>query len=264
MKNILKASLLILLGCSSAPKFTDKDVCILVYNMTDRRYEYKENDKQCHVRFPTCSTFKVPLSVMAFDAKVLKDKTTKFKWDGEKRFLDVWNKDHTADSWMKESVVWYSQKLTPMIGEKRISDYLQKFSFGNGDMSGGLKSAWLTPAGPERNSLKINAHEQIAFTEKLWRGELEASQYAMTTTQEILAQDSSPKGNILKGKTGSGLVGEKQDLRLGWYVGHLQAGKKEYILVVNFVDKQNQPGKTFGGMEAKAIGIDTFKELDLW
>ncbi len=201
---------------------------------------------------------------MAFDAKVLKNKETKLKWDGEKRFLDVWNKDHTADSWMKESVVWYSQRLTPMMGEKRISDYLQKFSFGNGDMSGGLKSAWLTPLSPAQNTLKINAHEQIAFTEKLWRGELEASQYAQEVTREILAQDISPLGNVLKGKTGSGNVGEKQDLRLGWYIGHLSANKKEYILVVNFIDKQNQPGKTFGGMEAKALGIEALKELKLW
>lgn len=264
MKNTLKALLILLVSCSSARHYQGKDVCILVYNSTERRYEFKENDPQCHIRLPACSTFKVPLAVMSFDAKVLKDKNTKFNWDGKKRFLDVWNKDHNAESWMKESVVWYSQRITPLMGEKRISDYLQNFQFGNADMSGGLNSAWLTPEAPAKNSLKINAHEQIAFTEKLWLGELNASQYSQQVTREILAEEISPKGAVLKGKTGSGLVGDKQDLRLGWYVGHLSAQNKQYIVVVNFIDKQKQPEKTFGGIEAKALGIEALKELKIW
>ncbi len=79
----------------------------------------------CHERFPACSSFKVPLAVMAFDSGALNDEKQVLKWDGEKRFLEAWNKDQDARSWMRESVVWFSQRLRPKLGEKKFKEYLR-------------------------------------------------------------------------------------------------------------------------------------------
>jgi len=53
---------------------------------------------------------------MAFDAGILKDEGSGMKWDGTKTSRQEWNRDQTAASWMKYSVVWFSQRLTPQLG----------------------------------------------------------------------------------------------------------------------------------------------------
>lgn len=250
------------------PEFPDKDVCFLLFNITTGTFERIINQNRCEERFPAASTFKIPLAVMAFDSKALKDEKEVFKWDGQKRFLDAWNKDQNAESWMKESVVWFSQELTPKIGLKKIEEYLQSFEYGNGDMSGGIKYAWLTksaftPKGM-KNSLKISGFEQIHFLKNLWRGELKASTESQLKTIGLLAIEKSETGNRLLGKTGSGMVGKEYDLRIGWWVGYLETHKETYAVVANFSDKQKAPDKTFGGAEAKEIAKQMLKEKQLW
>ena len=70
----------------------------------------------CKKRVSPASTFKVPLALMAFDAGILKDEGSGMKWDGTKTSRQEWNRDQTAASWMKYSVVWFSQRLTPQLG----------------------------------------------------------------------------------------------------------------------------------------------------
>lgn len=273
MKNSLPFLILLFLAiaCTTPTRqaeFANKDVCFLLFNINTGTFEKILNQTRCEERFPTASTFKVPLAVMAFDSKVLKDENSMLKWDGKKKFLSVWEKDHTASSWMKESVVWFSQELTPKIGKQRIEEYLQSFEFGNADMSGGIHHAWLTksPFTPADtfNSLKISGFEQIHFLKNLWRGELKASSDSQLKTISLLAIENSPNGNRLLGKTGSGFVGAEYDLRIGWWVGYLETKKDTYAVVANFTDKQKLPEKTFGGAEAREIAKQLLTEKKLW
>jgi beta-lactamase class D len=201
---------------------------------------------------------------MALDAKILKDEQTVLKWDGKKRMLDVWNKDQTTESWMKESVVWFSQVITPRLGQERMENYLQSFSYGNQDMSGGLKTAWLTPEPPLKNTLKISGYEQVKFLEKLWNGTLKASTHSQKVTKSILARETSPNGSLLAGKTGSGRIGPKMDLRIGWWIGYLTYKNDNYIVVVNFNDIEKTQDAHFGGPEARELAKKILTEKDLW
>ncbi len=124
--------------------FEKLDGCFLLYDMKSKDYIEEFNSARCRQQTAPCSTFKVPLAVMAFDAGVLKDEQTKFKWDGKKRSILTWNQDQTASSWMKESVVWYSQIITKKMGRKKVQAYLDKFQYGNHDFSGDIATAWLT------------------------------------------------------------------------------------------------------------------------
>lgn len=123
----------------SNPFFNMKG-CFLLYNLKTNAFE-KKIGETCQERFPACSTFKVPLAVMGFDSGILKDEKQVLKWDGEKRFLEAWNRNQDARSWMRESVVWFSQRLTPMMGKKRFEGYLKKFNYGNADVSTGITTA---------------------------------------------------------------------------------------------------------------------------
>jgi beta-lactamase class D len=79
-----------------------------------------------------------------------------------------------------------------------------------------------------------------------------------------MTRDVSPKGSVLIGKTGSGFRDENQDIRIGWFVGHVQKDESEYIVVINFTDKQKQPAGTYGGREAKEIALKLLTEKGLW
>lgn len=264
-KLILLSSFLFIAACSS-PRFPNKEVCFVLYDIQEQKVEQVIDSERCEERFPPASTFKVPLAVMAFDAGVLKSVDDEFKWDGQKRFLEAWNRDHTAKSWMKESVVWYSQKLTPYLGKIKIEYYLKNFKYGNADMSGGIEGAWLTP-GPNEgysNSLKVSAMEQTFFLDKLWRETLKASADAQEKARSLLVSEQSEKGAILTGKTGSARVGKDQELRLGWYVGHLKSGFKEYIVVINFTDVIKSEENAFAGPEARELAKKILKKNKLW
>lgn len=274
MKKILLC--LIFFGCTS-PKpnsqaldydqlFQGKDACFLLYDLTQDKMVEVYNSKRCQQREVPCSTFKVPLAVMAFEAGILKDENTLFKWDKRPQILEAWNKDHTAKSWMQDSVVWYSQRITPLLGRKKITDNLKKFLYGNADFSGDIDSAWLsqTPFAPNRKvSLQISAMEQVEFFKKLWRLELPTSRHAQIQTKKILVEEPGPSGYVLRGKTGSGYSDFKNNKRLGWYVVHIQAKEKEYISVVTFNDLEPQSSDEFASIFAKKALKEILKNKSL-
>ncbi|HXH31768.1 MAG TPA: penicillin-binding transpeptidase domain-containing protein [Bacteriovoracaceae bacterium] len=241
---------------------------MLIYDVDKKNFVEEINPHVCQRRLPAASTFKVPLSVMAFDSKVLKNKSTLFKWDGTKHSIEPWNKDHTAESWMRDSVVWVSQEITPQIGEEKMKDYLRNFKYGNEDLSGGLKYAWLTTAPfinePMRNSLKISGAEQVRFLEMLWQRELNATITAQNTTLEILASEKTPKNFNFRGKTGSGFQDPEKLLRIGWFVGYLNNKEKSYIIVSNFTDTKKQMEVNYGGKEAREFAVKKLQENNLW
>lgn len=261
--------IIFLTACTTKKNFPEKDVCFVLYDLKNDKYVDVQNEKRCHERFPAASTFKVALGVMAFDSGVFKDENTPvFKWNKIPTPLENWNKDQTPTSWMRESVVWMSQEMTPKIGMEKIQQYLSDFEYGNQDMTAGLKYAWLTPAPfikePMQNSLKISAFEEVKFLKRLWRGELKASKESQLMTQKIMTHDKSSRGSVLIGKTGSGFKDDNYDIRLGWFVGHLEKDQKEYIVVVNFTDAKKVPSGTYGGREAKEIALKMLSDKKLW
>lgn len=236
--------------------------------MTTGKYEETINPNRCDDRFPPASSFKLPLAVMAFDAGVLKDEGSTLKWDGTKRFLDTWNQDHTARTWMRDSVVWFSQELTPKIGKDKIEQYLEKFGYGNKDFSSGLKHSWLTPSPdsekPVPNSLKISGYEQVKFLNRLWHGDLNVSTESQLKAKNLLETETSANGHRLMGKTGSGYMVNNLDLRFGWWVGFLETKKDNYAVVINITDKEKMPDRVFVGGEAKELAKRLLVDKKLW
>src|SRR3954465_13461900 len=96
--------------------FAGRDGCFEIYDLTTNRLVARYNAAHCAKRYPPQSTFKVPLSLMAFDDGILKTERSGFKWDRHRNSRPEWNHDQTAASWMQYSVVWFSQRLTPRLG----------------------------------------------------------------------------------------------------------------------------------------------------
>ena len=233
--------------------FQGKDGCFLLYDLKANKVVQRFNEKRCAQRFAPCSTFKVPLALMAFDRGILKDENTTYQWDGVDRGRPEVNRDTSAADWIRNSVVWYSQRLTPELGPGTITNYLARFDYGNQDISGGLTNFWLG------SSLKISADEQLRFWERFWRGELPVSPHATEVTRKITYQETSPSGMRLSGKTGSHLYGREE---LGWFVGHLEGPKGEYLVVVNY-SGPTSASNSYPGLIARGICLDILGELGL-
>lgn len=255
-------------ACGSVPKkpqsgSAQTDLCFLLYDMKADKYVREIGGDRCKERLPACSSFKVPLAVMAFDAGILKDENVMLKWDGRKESREVVNRDHNAKTWMQDSVVWFSQRLTPQLGAKRFQTYLDGFEYGNHDFSEGLTTAWLVSPSETNKGLRISAYEQIAFMKKLWRDQLPASKRAMKLARQITFLEKSPNGFRLSGKTGSGLYDKTATRHLGWFISHLEKEGQEYLAVVNLSDLE--PGdKGYGGPRAKEAAKNFLTAEGLW
>jgi beta-lactamase class D len=223
----------------------------------------KENGKvlqsegDCDTSYSPCSSFKITLALMGYDAGILKDEMNP-EWPFKKGyddFRDTWKQDQTPKSWMKESCVWYSQVLTTKLGIKKFQDYVTKFGYGNKDLAGdkgknnGLTNAWLS------SSLEISSLEQVAFLEKMLAGTLPIKPYAIEMTKNILFLEELKNGWKLYGKTGSGYLlnedrTQKLEIKHGWFIGWIVKGDKKIIFVNHIVD--NKIEEKHAGPRAKA------------
>jgi beta-lactamase class D len=227
-----------------APVFNGNTGCLIIRNIKTGVDEVKFGGKFCEERVYACSTFKVPIALMAIDRGLIEDEKTFFRWDGNDKGMEFWNRDQTAQSWISDSVVWISQLLTPKLGMPAIQDYLKDFGYGNQDMSGGITKAWLS------STLKISPNEQVSFLRRLWNGELKVSEKAMSLAKKLTYAETFPSGVVLHGKTGSGF---NADYRIGWYVGSFKSGGDEYVFAINFKDTKKPLSKAFAGREAKEM-----------
>lgn len=208
--------------------------CLLVTELDSGRVLAKQG--LCASRHSPASTFKIPLALMGFDAGLLKDPRSPVlvTEPGLQEATGARAGPQTPESWMRLSVVWFSQVLARKLGAERFAAYVRAFGYGNGNVSGdpgrddGFTRAWLS------SSLRISPREQVDFLRRMLKGELPVPPRAITETLRLIAQDAQPAGWQLYGKTGSGELrgadGASDPSRpFGWFVG---AAQKEGRTVV--------------------------------
>ncbi|MEJ8571634.1 class D beta-lactamase [Microbaculum marinum] len=223
-------------------------ICTIVANARSGQVLLEEGD--CDRRVTPASTFKIALSLMGFDAGLLKDAhdpVLPFRqgypdWGGE-----AWTQPTDPARWMRYSVVWYSQQLTPQLGADRLHDYAQAFGYGNADFSGdpgkdnGLERAWIS------SSLHISPREQIEFLRKLVGRQLPVSSHAVEMTRAIVETNVLPGGWAVSGKTG-GAYPRRPDGSFdrahgwGWYVGWASRGSDSLVFARLAQDEVQTPG----------------------
>lgn len=178
-------------------------------------------------RISPCSTFKIPLSLMGYDAGILKDESNPV-WDfqeGYDDWIEAWRTPQTPKSWMQYSCVWFSKVLSIELGLDRMQSYVDSFAYGNQDISGGVAAPGPTQVAWINSSLKISLREQVDFIQKMVHGRLPVLPSAVEMTKSILFKEESPDGWKLYGKTGSSGSYETKDgttLQHGWFVGWIQ------------------------------------------
>ncbi len=199
----------------------------------------------CKTRFTPQSTFKIPLSLMAFDSEILKSESAPsfpFK-DEYSPTLNVCKGHHNAKTWMRDSCVWFSQELTKKMGLKKFKNYVTSFNYGNMDISGEhpLTHSWLN------SSLKISPVEQTEFLEKVINQKFSLRKQSYDHSKTILFNQELSGGWKLYGKTGSGR--HQGELQHGWFVGWMEKDNRKLVFAHLIADET--PQSSFASFRSK-------------
>ncbi|MEO9901911.1 class D beta-lactamase [Nisaea sp.] len=218
----------------------------------------------CETRQSPASTFKIAISLMGYDAGILQTPEQP-EWPFEEGYIDwrkAWRAPANPTRWMRESVVWYSQQVTLRLGAERYAKYVDCFSYGNRDVSGGpgngngLTEAWLS------SSLRISPLEQVGFLRKLVRRELPVSDGAVRNTATLLKHEPQPGGWLVFGKTGTGLPRDKADRLLrgkpfGWFVGWAEHSDGS-VVFARLIQEAKRPLRPAGLLARDGLLDDLF------
>jgi len=205
--------------------------------MNDNKY-IVFNEELANTEFSPCSTFKIPNALIGLELGIVKDKNTMMKWDGTVYRIKDWNRDHTLESAIEYSTVWYFRKLAKTVGMDNMQKYLNEMDYGNTDISGGIDKFWLD------SSLKITAYEQVEFLEKFYKKDLPFKEENLNMVKEMIVLENLECGT-LSGKTGTGNDG-------GWFVGYCETPREVYLFSAYIKKKQ--------GKDVKKIVIDILSE----
>jgi beta-lactamase class D len=171
------------------------------------------------------STFKIPNALIALETGVAADADNPvFAWDGQPRAIADWNRDQTLRSAFKVSSVPTYQEIARRIGPERMARFVTAFAYGNADIGGApIDKFWL------EGSLRISAHEQIAFIEKLYGGQLPVSKRAQAIVKDVMLLESA-EGGVLRGKTG---WTTHHNPGIGWLVGWFERAAGAAFFALN-------------------------------
>lgn len=256
MKNIFKILFVMLMSCTYA--HATGETCFMM--VENEKVLKQEGDIK--KRYAPCSTFKIFLSLIGFDAGILEDEehpNIPFK-DGDLAWLDSWKQAHTPKLWIKNSCLWYSHFIAQKMGITKFKEYIDKFSYGNQDLSGdlgknnALTNAWLS------SSLEISPEEQMVFLRKFVNNQLPVSPKAHEMTRQIMYIQDLEQGWKLFGKTGSGVfltpdrASKLQDKKFGWFIGWIEKGDRKILFVqyVALTDDENLKNE-FGSPKAREL-----------
>lgn len=229
-------------------------ICTIIADAASQKILLQQGS--CEQRVTPASTFKIAISLMGFDAGVLKDEHSPslpyqngyVDWGGA-----TWRQAQDPTSWIKYSVVWFSQQVTRSLGMPRFQQYVRDFQYGNVDVSGdngkdnGLDRAWIS------SSLKISPLEQVVFLEKIVNRQLPVNQHAFDITGKITEIAGAPDGWTIHAKTGTGFPRENgvadESHGYGWFVGWATTDQRTLVFARLIQDEQK--GQRPAGLTAR-------------
>lgn len=204
----------------------------------------RHNPSRAATRFAPCSTFKIPNSALLLESGVVRDAEHLLKYDPALKLEGAWAQDQTLRTAFQRSALWYYQEMARRLGSERLQMYVNRFDYGNRDVSGPVDKAWLG------NPLKISPDEQVRFLQRLHDGKLGLSARTSGIMNDIMLAGEGA-GYKLKAKTGACRApGEPVSL---WYVGWVEKGGDVYYFALQAGGAEYEPGMSKRVPLTKAI-----------
>ena len=218
---------------------------------------------ECATRLSPASTFKIPHALVALETGVVTTDTIE-KWDGTKYPRQPkWMLDHTVISALRPSVLWFFQRTAPRIGAAPMAEWLGRFEYGNGDVSGPITQYWVN------GRLQISPLEQVMFLRRFYAQSLPVRVEHIKAVHAGLTQDRGTMENSLgihrldgdwagaglNAKTGATSTSA---YRVSWLVGMLTSGQ-QYVFAAAV---WNQSGQV-DTLDATRLAVRQFIESGL-
>ncbi len=234
-----------LVRCASAAPQVAAGECFMLYGLDDSELVLN-GVEECSVKTSPASTFKVPHALIALETGVVKDPFAMVAWDGTKQSYETWERDHSLDSSMKWSVLWFYRRTAAAIGRERMLASLKKLGYGSDTYEGEQTSFWVN------GDLVISPAEQLAYLRWMFRYELPASRANIDAVKAAMRMPEGaitmargthpfPVGGVVHAKSGNATVDGE---RVSWLIGHLERGGKEYVFVARKRGKGSFPATT--------------------
>lgn len=189
-------------------QFDAEGTIVVVDERVNDRPVWVHDQERARKRFSPASTFKVPHTLFALDAGVVRDEFQRFEWDGVEREFSGHNGDQDLRSAMRNSALWVYERFAKEIGEEGARRYLRRIDYGNADPATDAGAYWVD------GNLAISAHEQISFLRRLYRNELPFKTEHQRLVKDIMIVEAG-RNWILRAKTG-------WQGRMGWWVGWVE------------------------------------------
>jgi len=225
---------------------------ILVYD-PQTKTSYSNDFTRCDKGFLPASTFKITNSIIALETGVIENDSTLFKWNGEKRWLPVWEQDLMFRDAFQVSCVPCYQEVARKIGEKRMNEYLKKLNYGNMVVdSTNIDVFWL------EGESRITMNQQLDFLARFYEQELPISERTSQIVKKIMLLEST--GNYqFSGKTGWAV---RNGNNYGWFVGYLETKNKVYFIVTNIEPAEKFNMDLFPKIRSQ-ISLEAFRKLEI-
>src|SRR5687768_11067404 len=140
-----------------------------------------ENESRADIRYPPCSTFKIPNTLISLETKVAPDTALPIAYDpqrdGEQH--GPWSRDQDLASAFRNSAAWYYREIARRVGAERMRERVNRFDYGNKAITPAVDRFWLG------GDLAISAKEQVAFLQRMNGGLLGVSHRSLDTLKEL-------------------------------------------------------------------------------
>ena len=208
-----------------------QEACTLIADAQTGAVVY-ESGPACDTPHSPASTFKVPLALIGYETGLLEDPQTPAEpyRAAYAAPFEGWRRTTTPTTWLRDSVVWYSQVLTRRLGMEDFQRYVDAFAYGNRDLAGdpgkdnGLTHAWLS------SSLQITPRQQVDFWHRLYTRTLPVSADTYAKTAATIQTFAAADGWTAHAKTGTAFAdGRRNGNQFGWFAGWLGRGDAAYV-----------------------------------
>ncbi len=188
------------------------------------------NFERAKTGFLPASTFKIPNTIIGLETRVVNTNEVIFKWDGQPRRIEAWEKDMDLKQAFRSSCVPCYQELARKVGATRMKMMLEKLIYGNMKVdSSNIDIFWL------EGESKISQMEQVDFLERFYFKKLPISDSTHQLMKNILIEEEG-QGYVLSAKTGWAI---RNDNNIGWYVGYIEKSGEVYFFAVNIEPRQS-------------------------